>query len=71
MVDFEVASFNSFRDINNNHFETAAAADIDDSLKRKRFRVSLNKSFSDAASARRRGAHLGLILEITTQKNVQ
>ena len=43
VLNFEVASSNSFRDIpKQNHFLTAeAAADIDDSIKRKRFRVSL------------------------------
>ena len=37
---FEGASFSSFRDIKN-HFVTAAEADIDDSIKQKRIRVSL------------------------------
>ena len=40
VVNFEVASSNSFRNIKKNHFVTAeavAAADIDDSIKRKRF----------------------------------
>ena len=42
MVNFEVASSNNFRDIQNNNFLTAAeAADIDDSIKRERIRVSL------------------------------
>ena len=40
MVYFEVTSSNSFRDIKK-HFVTAAEADIDDSIKRKRFHVSL------------------------------
>ena len=41
-VNFEVASSNIFRDIQRNHFVTAeAAADIDDSIRRKCFRVSL------------------------------
>ena len=41
-IDFEVAISNSFRDIKKNRCVTAvAAADIDDSIKRKRFRVSL------------------------------
>ena len=41
-VNFEVASSNSFLDLPKNHFVTAeAAADIDDSTKRKRIRVSL------------------------------
>ena len=43
MVNFEIASSNSFRDIPKNHFPTAAEADICDSIKRKRIRVSLNK----------------------------
>ena len=47
VVNFEVASFNSFQDIPKKyHFVTAtaaeAAADIDDSIKRKCFRVSHN-----------------------------
>ena len=45
--NFEVASSNSFRDIKKHHFVTAAAesaADMDDSIKWKRFRVSLKKS---------------------------
>ena len=48
MVNLEVASSNSFRDIKKNHFVTAAvaeaAADVDDSIKRKRFRVSHNEA---------------------------
>ena len=43
VLNFEVASFISFRDIKKNHFVTAAEADIDDSIKRKRIRVSLKK----------------------------
>ena len=49
MVNFEIASSNSFRDTPKNHFVTAAeaaaaaAADINDSIKRKRVRVSLNE----------------------------
>ena len=46
VLNFEVASFSSFRNIKKNHFVTAAAeaaADIDDSIKRKRIRGSLNK----------------------------
>ena len=39
---FEVPGSNSFRDIQKNHFVTAEA-DIDDSIKRKRIRVSLKK----------------------------
>ena len=42
VVNFEVASSSSIRGIQNNHFVTAAA-DIDDSIKRRRFRVSLKK----------------------------
>ena len=48
MLNFEVASFSSFRDIPQNHLVTAtdaAAADIDDSIKRKRIRVSLKTFF--------------------------
>ena len=42
VVNFEVASSSSFRNIPKNHFVTAAAeADIDDSIKRKRIRVSI------------------------------
>ena len=46
MINVEVAGSNSFRDIKKNHFvtvatEAAAEADIDDGIKRKRFRVSL------------------------------
>ena len=43
VVNFEVASSNSFRAIKKNHFVTAEAApaDIDDSIKRKRIRLSL------------------------------
>ena len=37
VLNFEVGSSNSFRDIPKNHFMTAAA-DIDDSIKRKRLR---------------------------------
>ena len=43
-LNFEVASFSIFRDIQKSHFVTAAveaaAADIGDSMKRKRIRVS-------------------------------
>ena len=46
VANFEVASSNSFRDIKKNHFVTAAAAEIDDSIKRKRFRVSLKDKIS-------------------------
>ena len=42
VLNFEVAGFSSFRDIPKNHFVTAAEAHIDDSIKRKRIRVSLN-----------------------------
>ena len=42
VVNFEVANSDSFRHIKKNHFvTTAAAADIDDTVKRKRIRVSL------------------------------
>ena len=40
VLNFEVASFRSFRDIKKIHFVTAKA-DIDDSIKRKRIRISL------------------------------
>ena len=45
LLNFEVASFSGFRDIKKkNNFVTAdsAAADTDDSIKRKGIRVSLN-----------------------------
>ena len=42
MINFEVPSFSSFRDIKKSHFVTVA--DIDDSIKRKRIRVSLNNT---------------------------
>ena len=42
MVNFEVSSSNSFEIFPKNHFVTVAEADIDDSIKRKRFRFSLN-----------------------------
>ena len=46
VVNFEVASSNSFLDITKKHFVTAvAAADIDYNIKRKRFRVSLKNAF--------------------------
>ena len=41
-MNFEVAISNSFRDIQKNYFVTAEA-DIDDTIKRKRIRVSLKK----------------------------
>ena len=41
--NFEVASSCSFRDISKNHFVMAAESDIDDSIRRKRFGVSLKK----------------------------
>ena len=44
--NLEVASLNSFRDIKKNHFVTAAA-DTDDSIKRKRIRISLKKNQLD------------------------
>ena len=37
VINFEVASYSSFRDIKKNHFVTVA--DIEDSIKRKRIRV--------------------------------
>ena len=40
VLNFEVASFNSFRDILKKHFLTAVEADINDSIKRKCIRVS-------------------------------
>ena len=43
VVNAKVTSSNNFRDIKINHFMTAAEADIDDSIKRKHIRVSLNK----------------------------
>ena len=44
VISFEVASSISFQDIKKNHFVTAdVAADIEDSIKRKRFCVSLKK----------------------------
>ena len=43
VLKFEVASFSRFRDIPKNHFLTVAeaAADFDDSIRRKGMRVSL------------------------------
>ena len=41
VLNLEVSAFCSFRDIKKNHF--VAAADIDDSVTRKRIRVSLNQ----------------------------
>ena len=38
VLNIEVASFSSFRDIKKNRFVTAAEADIGDSIKRKRIR---------------------------------
>ena len=43
MVNFEVAGSSSYREIPKNHF-VMAAADIDDSIKRKRIRTSFKKS---------------------------
>ena len=44
-VNFEIACSNGFRDIQKNHFVTAeAATDIDDTIKRNRFRVSRNNN---------------------------
>ena len=45
VLNFEIASFSNLRDIKKKHFVTTAVeayADIDDSTKRKRIRVSLN-----------------------------
>ena len=57
MVNFEVTSSNSFRDISKNHFVTAVAEeDIDDSIKRKRFRVSLKNAHKLVGHAKRRGS---------------
>ena len=45
LVNLEIASFNGLGDILKKHCVTEEAeAEIDDSIKRKRFRVSLNKS---------------------------
>ena len=44
VLNFEVDRFSSFRDIQTNHFVTAAEADINDSIMRKRIRVSLNEA---------------------------
>ena len=44
LLNFEAASFSGFRDIKKNHFvmaELVVAADINDSIKRKCIRVSL------------------------------
>ena len=48
--NLEVASSNSFQDIKKNHFVTAAEADIDDSIKRKRICVSV-KNLSGQSTA--------------------
>ena len=50
-LNFEVACFISFRCIPKNHFMTTAeaAADIDDSTKRKRIRVSLKNGRNSAS----------------------
>ena len=53
VINFEVFSSRSFRDLKKNHFVTAAeaaVADIDDSIKRKRFRVSLKNRGTKAAN---------------------
>ena len=42
VLNFEVASFSCIRDIKKHHFVTAAAVDIDDSIKRTHIRVSPN-----------------------------
>ena len=41
VLNFEVTSFSSFRDIKKNHFLREAALDIDDNIKWKPIRVSL------------------------------
>ena len=43
LLNFEVASLSIFRNIKKSHFEAAEATDIDDSIKRKRIRVSLKR----------------------------
>ena len=48
VLNFEVARFSSFRDVPKNHFVTA---DIDDSIKRKRIRVSPKKGQSQSQLA--------------------
>ena len=50
VLNFEFASFSSFRDIKQNHFVTAAAADIDDSIKRRCIRVSLKNTVKPTGS---------------------
>ena len=51
VLNFEVASSKTFRDIHKktNFVTTEAAADIDDSIRRKRIRVSLKKHPSSFA----------------------
>ena len=50
VVNFEVGSSNSFRDIKKNHFMTMAA-DMDDGITRKRNRVSLKNHYLAAEMA--------------------
>ena len=45
-INFEVSRSNSFQDIQKHHFVTAADADIDDSIKRKRIHVSLKHDYT-------------------------
>ena len=44
VLNLEVASFNSFRDIQENHFAAEALTDNDDSIKRRSIRVSLKNA---------------------------
>ena len=47
LLYFAVASSSSFGDIQRNHFVTAESeADINDSIKRKRIRISLKNAFA-------------------------
>ena len=73
VLDFEVASFSSSRDIKKIHFVTAAeavseVADIDDSIKRKRILVLLNKIWHnglwvmDSLWPPNKGCHAGEIV---------
>ena len=65
MLNFEVASFSTFQDIpTKNHFVTAAEADIDDSMKRKRICFSLKNGSLFRKT-------LACFLEIGTVFNVQ
>ena len=49
VLNFEVASFSGFPDIKK--IVTSAAADIDDSIKQNRIRVSLNHIFRQSPNA--------------------